>query len=288
MLGPFLSVTMSAHDLDAVEDAYTGHLGYQTVRRTHFPKPLADAMQAPRCADAEMLELLPKNGNGAVLRFVRQPRTAGYKPLTTWGWNATEISVAGVYDLAERLADSPFEIIGPPAPLGIDGTSPITAMQVIGPADEVLYLTEIADNVEGFDLPLAKVPVDRVFIMVIGGADIASQSAFFKQHFSLEAGPEMVTKITVIANALGQPARTPYTLSTVALNGQCLIEVDALPQSQPHRPRQDGFLAPGIAAVGMAVADPSAFGAPVGEDAGGAFTVIEGPGGALFELRQAG
>ena len=69
-------------------------------------------------------------------------------PYTTYGWSASELIVQDVDQLADDLADSPFEIIGPPKNLSF--TDDIRAMQVLGPANEILYLTQVKDNVPGW------------------------------------------------------------------------------------------------------------------------------------------
>ena len=61
--------------------------------------------------------------------------------------------------------ESPFQIIGEPA--NLDVSDDIRAMQVIGPAGEVLYLTEIKAVVPPFELPFARCTVDRLFIPVL-------------------------------------------------------------------------------------------------------------------------
>ncbi len=286
MIGPILSVTVTVPDLGAIETAYRDHLGYRLAGRGTLPAGFAAAAGADEAAGAPVIDLLPAAGDGAILRFVQQAPVPGYKPLTTRGWNSIEINVADVYALEKQLADSPFEIIGPAKPLGIDDNSPIVAMQVIGPGGEVLYLTEIPENLPGYDLPVARSPVDRVFIMVLGGADIASQAAFFKSHFGIETGAPMEAKITVISNAMGQPPNTTHQLAVVGLNGRNLVEIDALPDHPENRPKHDGWLVPGIAAVAMAVDDLDAVGGTAFEDERGAGKLITGAGGALFELRQ--
>ena len=83
----------------------------------------------------------PESGAGVFLRFVQAAPVAGYGPMKTFGWNATEILVQDPDALAEQLADSPFKIVG--SPMNLSSNENIRAMQVVGPANEVLYLTRI-------------------------------------------------------------------------------------------------------------------------------------------------
>lgn len=80
MLGVIRAVTTVVPDLDEVESAYARWLGYVTLDRGQVPPAVA----------------------------------AGYRALTTHGWNATEILAEDPDALATRLDGSPFRISGAP------------------------------------------------------------------------------------------------------------------------------------------------------------------------------
>ena len=48
------------------------------------------------------------------VRLVESPGVPGYRPLTTFGWNAFEIIVDDVFRLAKEIRSAPFEVIGEP------------------------------------------------------------------------------------------------------------------------------------------------------------------------------
>src|SRR5690606_6641632 len=108
----------------------------------------------------------PKSKEEVYLRFVQVDALDGYVPMKTYGWSAIEILVQDPDGLAAKFAHpkSPFKVVGPPRPLGPN--SPIRAMQAIGPGNEVLYLTRVPPDFRGGP---AKTPIDRPFIMVVGG-----------------------------------------------------------------------------------------------------------------------
>ncbi|WP_202630606.1 hypothetical protein, partial [Deinococcus alpinitundrae] len=81
----------------------------------------------------------------------------------------SEIVVDDVDTLAARLSGSPIRIIGGPA--GLTRFPMIRAMQVVGPAGECLYFTQVGAG-SGLDLARAQAPVGRVFIVVAGGSDV--------------------------------------------------------------------------------------------------------------------
>ena len=73
------------------------------------------------------------------IRAIETAGVPGYRPLTTYGWNACEIIVDDVYAIAKRLTRSPFKILA--GPTSLQFMPSIHAMQLAGPAGECLYLT---------------------------------------------------------------------------------------------------------------------------------------------------
>lgn len=252
-LGPIACVTFSAPDLDAVEEAYTRWLGYQVRDRTTVSDDAAAVWGAPAAAGAGMLLMGPHTGEDVFLRFVEGPAVDGYAPLMTHGWHATEIVVADVDGLEGRLAGSPFAIIGPPADLSI--TDKVRAMQVTGPAGEVLYLTQVKEPVPGFDLPQAGAGVERVFIVVAGGPDLGALRDFYGRALGLSSSEPAGAVVSVLSDAHGLPAEALHDLSTVQLDGACLVELDQFPASARDRPVADGALPPGMAMVSLLTDD---------------------------------
>src|SRR5215213_2075840 len=89
-LGQIRAVTTTAHDLAPVEAAYTRYLGYRVVERGRVPAETARAWGAPAVAGKGLLVMAPEAGEPTLLRFVEQEMPAGFKPMTSFGWNSTE------------------------------------------------------------------------------------------------------------------------------------------------------------------------------------------------------
>ena len=140
MLGAIRRVTITATDLAAIEAAYTDLLEYRVSDRGSVTKAEAAAWNAPAMAGAAFLSMQPEGGDDFEFRFVEGPAYPDYVPLTTYGWNASEIMVQNVDALAPRFENSAFEIVGEPRNLSF--SDDIRAMQLRGPADEIIYLTE--------------------------------------------------------------------------------------------------------------------------------------------------
>lgn len=294
MLGRIHAVTFAAADLAAVEAAYTGWLGYRVAEDRAVTKTEAALWQAPAAAGKRLLRLIPESGHDTSLRFVEQPDAVVPPPFATLGWNATEIVIQDLAAMGEKLArpDSPFRVIGPPAVLDFDFTDAIAAMQAVGPAGEVIYLTEISAPVPGFELPKAMSPVDRVFVVILAGHAVGTLSAFFEQRFGSDKAFELQTKVDIIARAHGLPEDSKYTLGTVGLQAETLIELDAFPAAVAKRAVPPGGLPGPQAMLTLGIADLDA----VAGHLDGGIAEIEGqrrglmraPHGALLELVQAG
>lgn len=245
MLKTILIITISVLDLGAVETAFEAHLDYATVERGTVSEVLGSVWNAPASAGRQYVMMRPASEAEVYLRFVAGPAVVGYAPLTTWGWNATELLVTDPDALAARLEGTPFEVIGRPKDLW-DAPNAPRAMQTLGPANEVLYLTRNPD----FPTLAA---VDRVFIMVVGGPSMTALSEFYTAQLGLPVGQATPFPISVLARAQGLPAATTYPLAIATISEDFLIELDEYPTAVGPRPIASGHLPPGTAMVSFEV-----------------------------------
>jgi hypothetical protein len=246
-LGPIRTVTIATTDLDGLVDTYERCLAYGTVERGTVAPALAASWGAPAVAGRRYALLSPAGRGDAYLRFVESRRPAGYVPFRHLGWNAAEHIVQDCDSLAECLQRSPFEIVGPPADLSF--SDQIRAMQVRGPADEVLYLTQIKSKLPIFDTPDAQYPVDRVFIMILGGRTMDELQDWYASRLGVARAPVIPSKISVLAHAYGDSPDTLYAIAALPLSGQSFIEADAMPAAVAPRPCLPGELPTAIAIV---------------------------------------
>ncbi len=248
-LGRILEVTYTVADLDAIEAAYTYWLGYRVLERGAVPDTLAREWDAPAMRARAQLLLAPTTGESVVLRFVEEPLAAGWRALMTYGWNISEIVVQDVDALAASLAGSPFRVIG--APASLTRFPMIRAMQVIGPAGECLYFTQVGAG-SGLDLARAQAPVGRVFIVVAGGPDVRRMFSAYAE-FANEIDPPVSTPVKVISQAYGLPGDTLHAHGLVKLGHGSLIELDQYPPCAAARVVPVGGLPPGMAVVSFEV-----------------------------------
>lgn len=247
MLGRISTVTINAPVLPASIAAYQRYLGYRVVEDGALSHDLARCWGRPQLAGRRCVLMEPASGADTYLRFVEGPGYVGYEPLACVGWNAAELIVRDVDALAERLAGSPFHVIGPPANLSFSDR--IRAMQVVGPAREVLYLTQISGKLAAFDTPEAACEVDRAFIVILGGSSLETLQDYYHQQFGVARAPVMPSVVSVLSARYGLPRDYRHPIAALRLPGQCYIEADQMPAEAAARPCALGQLPPGIAMV---------------------------------------
>jgi catechol 2,3-dioxygenase-like lactoylglutathione lyase family enzyme len=251
MLGRIATVTINAPDIPAAVAAYQRFLGYRVVDDGALGRDTARAWGRPALASARAVILESASGSDTYLRFVEGPTYVHYQPFACLGWNAVELVVADVDALARQLAGGPFRVIGEPADLSF--TDKIRAMQVVGPAREVLYLTQIKEKLAAFDTPEAAAFVDRAFIVILGGSSLDLLQDFYHGRFGVARAEAMPSVISVLSAPYGLPRDYRHAIAALEIAGQCYIEADEMPPGAVARPCEPGQLPPGIAMVSFEV-----------------------------------
>jgi catechol 2,3-dioxygenase-like lactoylglutathione lyase family enzyme len=250
MLSAIIAVTLTAPDLRATEEAYTHYLEFKLVERGEVSPDLAAAWGAPLAEGRKFSLLQSASGAEVYLRIVQSPPTPGYEVMKTHGWNANEILCQDPDALAQRLTNSPFRIIGAPRPLG--SNSKVRAMQAIGPAGELVYLTRIPPEGGTAIKTPAQSFVDRTFIVVLGGPDMAAMRAFYANQLGMKVTDPYASPINVINDAWKMSADYATPLALVLISPGFAVELDQYPPAATSRPARQGDLPPGIALITFA------------------------------------
>lgn len=251
MLGPITAVTIAAPELQRMIDVYRLYLGYELVEHGKLTHEQAGLWARPGLAGRRYALMLPGGEGDTYIRFIESRASPAYQAFRHMGWNAAELIVQDTDACAARLADSPFQIIGPPADLSF--SSNIRAMQALGPAKEALYLTSFKERMAEFDVPEAKHFIDRTFIVILGGPSCQAINAFYTQHFGVPTAQIIPVVISVLSNAQGLPSDTKHDLAAIPLAGQSYIEADAMPAATLPRTSEGDELPPAIAMVSFIV-----------------------------------
>jgi len=246
-IGKISAVTIPSPDLSKSVEQYIEFLNYRLVDEGQVSKEEAIAWKAENIEGADYVVLQPENSNDFAFRFIKQEIQGEYIPFKTGGWNAAELIVRNVDEMAIKLSNSDFDIIGPPADLSF--TDQIRAMQVIGPSMEILYLTEFKSKLPEFDSPIARCDVDQTFIVILAGSSMDQMQEFYCDSFNLERAVVMDSRIRAISRVFGNPEDTKYKSAAIPIKDQCLIEIDELPHGSAIRSSEPGYLLPGISMV---------------------------------------
>ncbi len=290
-LGPSLTGTLVAGNCEATVAAYCDYLSTTVLEDTEISETEAVLWGKPKMAGSRIVTLVSPSGYPWV-RVISNPGVISAKPFKELGWMALEVLVQDVDDLALRLQDSPFEIFRSPADLGASDDT--RSMQVIGPAGEVLYLTQINAEVPPFKVPQAVCDVDRLFIPV---STCLRRVEALSVYSKLGANQNWCfdTRISSINKAHGLQIDMCHPVATVQLAGSTLVEIDQLGVAKPRPPAAGGFPAgilmvsfvfDNVTNIGVSTVSPAK---PLtGKMYGGqAVVVCRGAGGELIELIQA-
>ncbi len=239
------AATVTVADLAASQALYTEWLQYSVVETGRVDQDLAKSWGAVKTAGREYAVLQPASSASVYIRLIQQPARADYVSLTTFGWAALEICNQDTLAVNAIMEQSPFEIIGPPKQL--DGMPAIFPMQVKGPDGEIIYLTEIRDDMPEYDLPRAASLIDTLFILVMACSDMEATGAWLEKHVGLEKGRSIEIVYTMISKAFGLPIDSKHAIATLKHERDVFIEIDGLPHAAAARRKHDGMLPPCMA-----------------------------------------
>jgi catechol 2,3-dioxygenase-like lactoylglutathione lyase family enzyme len=247
------AATLTIANLNRSQALYRDWLYYETVESGVLAADLAASWGAPNSAGKRYVVMQPKSGAEIYLRFIEDSIHPDYEPLKTYGWAAIEICVEDVLKVNERMLESPFKIIGPPREL--DGMPAIFPMQVQGPDGEIVYLTQIRDDLPMYDLPRATSLIDRQFIHVCAVSDLAGTLNWCQDKLGLSFGRDMAIVYTMLANAFEVPYENKFTIATLTHDRDVFFEFDQMPAAASARPVFKGHLPQGVAISTIIVPD---------------------------------
>lgn len=245
--GRIKAATVSAADPRSLAEIYSRYFDLIVVEESKITPEQAASWGAPGMAGKATILMASNSGTPIYIRLCENPDMPAYTPLRSYGWNAMEMTVVDVEAVNDRLLDSPFEIIGPPALMNFSNA--LYPMQAVGPVGEVFYLNQILDGMPMYDLPEANAFVDHIFIAVLATPDKDAALEFYTKKLGWDAGDTYDIKYTVINRAFDLPIETTHLVVTTCIGRTVNNEIDQYPEETVERPCADGMLPPGIAAM---------------------------------------
>lgn len=289
-------IEMATHCVPVLDDciaAYRDLLGFRVVDEGRIPETLSRVWDTPAMAGMRYALLQPASGTEVYLRFIETGNTSGYWPPVTQGWVATEMLATDPDALQLQLEGTAFRRIGGPADL-YPGPKSARAMQMAGPAGELMYFTRILPGGSRFGLKGAKSFVDRPFIMVVGGDSMERLTEFYGGKLNQRVIESPPFTIPQMSRVLGVDLGTTYPVSLAVIPGRSfLLELEEYPAHLERRSRAEGQLPEGLAMVSFGSPDLERLAlefraAPRALDElpynGRKVAVVEGPAGEWLEL----
>ena len=288
-LGPVIGATLVTKDLAQAIDAYQQSLQFSVVEKSTVSAQQASLWQAPKLIDAPIAILASSDGCGW-LRIVEYQEAKPITPLKHYGWMSLETNVACVDSIRAQLNEQHFSVIGEPAYLQVSDA--IKAMQVIGPANEVSYLTQVEKPVPPFELPQTTAFTSSLFIPVLMTPSRQQSAEFYQALHQADNALMFDTKVTVLNNAWGHEIDHQYPVATLQLDGNCLFEIDQV-ENANSVPENEGALPSGIGMITVRVKNLAAIAEKFGQEPikvntnyynGLSAILLTGPAGERIEL----
>jgi hypothetical protein len=228
------AATLTVTNPDATASLYQTWFDYRLQESGTIDETLAAAWSTPAMSGRHYHILAPASGDQTYLRLIQATPPPDYQPLRTHGWAAIELCIQNVQATHERLKNSPFTIIGPPKSL--DGAPAIWPMQVQGPDNEIIFLTEIRADDPHARLPRAKTPIDQLFIAVHACANLATTRAWFESTLALTGAPNFELAYTTLSRAFSLPITHKHKIAVLAHATDAFLQLDQYPPPPPPPP----------------------------------------------------
>ncbi len=244
-LGPTLTGTVVTPDLDVSVAAYCDFLHTTVLERGAVSPEQARLWGKPQLEGSPVVTLQSESGN-PWLRLIGITGVLPAQPFKELGWMALEVLVEDASALWQRLQGSPFEVYRGPTDSGN-----ARGMQVVGPAGEVLYLTEVREPEAPFNISPAQAPVDRLFTPVTACLRRDEALSVYSK-LGAQRTWRFDTTLGSVNRAHGLDASLKHPVGTVQLAGRSMVEINQLGVAK-SRPPGEGKLPAGIVMVSFVI-----------------------------------
>lgn len=248
--------TIVVPDATRVAEWYRRWFDYVVVESGKVSPELARSWGAEKMAGRRYTVLVSRGTPDVFLRIVHASAKAPMpERRPSFGWGSMEFVVTGLTGLRERLRQGGIEVFREPGALGPPFES-IHAMQVRGPAAQTLNLTLDMGDPAKSNLPQARSPVDRLFLVGLNGPDLDALRVFYMEKLGMRGFPNYDQPIPSLAKELGLPATQVFAMALVrAAQTGNTVELHGLPSPAAQRAALPGELPAGVAIVSLEVRD---------------------------------
>ena len=227
MLKSLLLVWVLSANPEVSARAYVDAFDYRVGDTGTVSTTVAEALGHESLAGAGYVTIYPPSGPQVGIRWIASSESQ-YEPMHRLGWSAIEVMVQDPDGLVPTLDPDQFSILAEPAYLTTKQN--VRASQVLGPSDELLYLTYIKDTSTSFlNTPPSQTAVGHPFIMVAGTRDLAATLEFFTDTFANPVTPPIPFKIEVLSEVYDLDAEHLHDLALVRFEDNFGLELDQYP-----------------------------------------------------------
>ena len=227
MLKSLLFVWVLSANPEVSARAYVDAFDYRVGDTGTVSTTVAEALGHESLAGAGYVTIYPPSGPQVGIRWIASSESQ-YEPMHRLGWSAIEVMVQDPDGLVPTLDPDQFSILAEPAYLTTKQN--VRASQVLGPSDELLYLTYIKDTSTSFlNTPPSQTAVGHPFIMVAGTRDLAATLEFFTDTFANPVTPPIPFKIEVLSEVYDLDAEHLHDLALVRFEDNFGLELDQYP-----------------------------------------------------------
>ena len=285
--------TISVANLDRSVSLYERVLRYLPVETGEVSVELATSWGTPDAVGARYAISRPDGGGPGALRFIESGASPEHVPAASFGWNAFELTVNDVFELATHIEKSEFRLDGPPKL--VDGFTSFIPMQVFGPDGEVLFLNQVNHSDDDADLPKTNLVAGEIFIAVLAARDRECSASEYTRGLVLDRAATHTLRYGLVNRAFGLPEQTTHTITMIQNGRTPFAQIDQYPVGAKTRVQQPGQMPAGNAMVSvyvksltnlpwseLAISEPSNFSGEMYN--GGAAQVVRGASGELLEL----
>lgn len=225
-------------------------LGLSLLDEGRLDETSAAAWGAARRAGARVVVMGSQDHPLGALRYVEAPDSWSGAPLRRLGWAASELVVPSLDAVERRLEALGLDGVRRLRPPGLlaSGQGALRAAQWVGPAGEVLYLTEISGEVPGFWLPRSADAPTHLFALVAASVRLEATRSWLVELLRVPVASDHPVAVGVLNDAFGLAPTCRHRISSLQLDGPSLIEVDQYPSAA------DPSGAPGASVAGAVMA----------------------------------
>jgi hypothetical protein len=239
------AITLIVPDLAGALRVYQS-FGYSLLAQGNLTEADEVVQRDARFANCAYARLDLNSELNQILELVEYTNCVRHEPFALPGWSAIELLVCDLDVVREQVLQLALPIWGEPQALSF--TENIRAMQVIGPANELIYFTEQLAPVDAWPLPQAQTQFDQCFVAILCSHQIELSVQFYAALLKQSKPAVIESRVIGLSRLGGLQPDALHSISAMPLTRGHWLEFD---QSLRSDERRDGEVASGIFSISL-------------------------------------